>query len=135
MTPLVRVDYLNIIITFKNMTHQFTEEEFQNWKPFGSNLIVELEDVPESTPGGIHLPSSHLETESHLRGKVIKVGPGRPGPDGEIIPCKIQPQSKVLMNAYAGGMNVQIDKQGEKKKYRIQQEETVIAYKEPLPNL
>lgn len=117
------------------MTHQFTKEEFDTWNPFGSNLLVKIEGAPSSTPGGIHLPASQLNSESHLIGQVIKVGPGRPGTDGELIPCKIKPLSKVLMNAYAGGMTVEVDDEGSKIKYRIQQEETVIAYTEPIPEL
>jgi chaperonin GroES len=78
-------------------------------RPLFDRIIVQREDAPDKTPGGILLPTQAQEKPN--RGKVIAVGDGNRTKDGSRVPMDVECGDVVVFGAYAGN-EVEID--GEK---------------------
>jgi chaperonin GroES len=88
--------------------------------PLGDRLLVERLEAEETTSGGIVLPDA--AKEKPIQGKVIEVGEGRRGDDGDPIPMQVSKGDRILFGKYAG-TEVKID--GEE--YLIMKEDDVLA--------
>ena len=71
-----------------------------NLQPLGDRLIVEVLDEEEITFSGIVLPDTAKEKPQ--RGKVLAVGPGPRGEDGEYIKMDIEKGDEVIFSKYGG---------------------------------
>ena len=71
-----------------------------NLRPLADRLIVEPIEQEEKTASGIILPETAKEKPQE--GKVLAVGPGRKGEEGERIPMDVKEGDRVLYAKYAG---------------------------------
>jgi len=71
-----------------------------NFKPLGDRLLVEREDEPSVSAGGIIIPDS--AKEKPLRGRVLAVGPGKTAEDGTVRGLDVGVGDLVLFGKYAG---------------------------------
>jgi chaperonin GroES len=71
-----------------------------NLQPLGDRLIVEVLDEEETTFSGIVLPDTAKEKPQ--RGKVLAVGPGPRGEDGEYIKMDVEEGDEVIFSKYGG---------------------------------
>ena len=71
-----------------------------NLQPLGDRLIVEVLDEEETTISGIVLPDTAREKPQ--RGKVLAVGPGPRGEDGEYIKMEVEEGDEVIFSKYGG---------------------------------
>jgi len=90
-------------------------------QPLEDRLIVELMDPETVTPGGIVLPDTAQQKSE--RAKVVAIGPGRRGDDGERIPLAVGVGDEVICAKYGGISTVKVD--GDE--YTILQESDVLA--------
>jgi chaperonin GroES len=70
------------------------------FRPLHDRLLVERIDEESKTKGGIIIPDTAKEKPQE--GRVLAVGPGRRGDDGEILPLDVRPGDRVLFAKYAG---------------------------------
>jgi len=71
----------------------------KTYRPIQDRIIVEVK-IQDKTKGGIHLIGKSKVKESVA--KVLAVGPGLPGPDGELIPGLIKVGDLVLFPPHTG---------------------------------
>jgi len=71
-----------------------------NLQPLGDRLIVEVLEEEEITFSGIVLPDTAREKPQ--RGKVLAVGPGSRGEDGEYIKMDVEEGDEVIFSKYGG---------------------------------
>jgi chaperonin GroES len=76
------------------------------FRPLHDRLLVERIDEESKTKGGIIIPDTAKEKPQE--GRVLAVGPGRRGDDGEILPLDVRPGDRVLFAKYAG-TDIKID--------------------------
>jgi chaperonin GroES len=69
-------------------------------QPLGDRLIVEVVDEEETTVGGIVLPDTAKEKPQ--RGRVLAVGPGPRGEDGNYIKMEIAEGDEIVFSKYGG---------------------------------
>ena len=69
-------------------------------RPLADRVIVEPLEEEEKTSGGIVLPDAAKKKPQE--GKVLAVGTGRVGADGERIPVPVKVGDTVLFASYAG---------------------------------
>jgi chaperonin GroES len=74
--------------------------------PLGDKVVIKRLEAAISTAGGIFLPEAAREQPQ--QGKVLCVGEGRLGPDGERRPLQVSEGDRVLFTAWAG-LPVQVD--------------------------
>ncbi len=77
-----------------------------NIKPLHDHVIVSRLESEEKTPGGIIIPDTAKEKPQE--GKVLAVGPGRLGKEGNRITPEVKEGDKVLFTKW-GGTEVKID--------------------------
>ncbi len=82
------------------------EVEKMNIKPLHDHVIVSRLESEEKTPGGIIIPDTAKEKPQE--GKVLAVGPGRLGKEGNRITPEVKEGDKVLFTKW-GGTEVKID--------------------------
>ena len=75
-------------------------------KPLGDRLIVQAIEEEETTASGIVLPDTAKEKPQ--RGKVLAVGDGAIGDDGERTPVDVAEGDEVLYSKY-GGTEITVD--------------------------
>jgi chaperonin GroES len=71
-----------------------------NIRPLNDRVLVLRMEGEEKTVGGIIIPDTAKEKPQE--GKVIAVGPGKPGDDGKRIPLQVRTGDRVLFSKYAG---------------------------------
>jgi chaperonin GroES len=69
-------------------------------KPIGNRVVVKRMEQQESSKGGILLPDSAKKKQETA--KVMAIGPGKIGKDGEIIPVEVKVGDIILMDKYSG---------------------------------
>ncbi len=77
-----------------------------NLKPLGDRLIVKAIEEEETTASGILLPDTAKEKPQ--KGKVLAVGDGAIGDDGERRPLDVAEGDEVLYSKY-GGTELKVD--------------------------
>ncbi len=77
-----------------------------NLKPLGDRLIVKAIEEEETTASGILLPDTAKEKPQ--KGKVLAVGDGAVGEDGERRPIDVAEGDEVLYSKY-GGTELKVD--------------------------
>ena len=90
------------------------------FRPLHDRLLVQRLDEEEKSRGGIIIPDTAKEKPQS--GRVLAVGPGRRGEDGELIALEVRVGDKVMFAKYAG-TEIKID--GEDRV--ILREEDVLA--------
>jgi chaperonin GroES len=68
--------------------------------PVGNRILVEPDEAPAQTPGGIVLPDQ--ARKSSTQGVVFAVGPGSLNERGERIRSYIEKDDRVVYQKYAG---------------------------------
>ena len=71
-----------------------------NLKPLSDRIIVQAEEVEETTASGIILPDTAKEKPQI--GKVISVGPGKVNESGNLVKMLLKKGDKVLYGKYSG---------------------------------
>ncbi|MBN2053588.1 co-chaperone GroES [bacterium] len=89
-------------------------------KPMHDRLLVKRVEEKEEVRGGIIIPDTAKEKPQE--GKVMAVGPGKPGKEGELIPMTVKAGDMILFGKYAG-TEIKID--GEE--YLIMREDDVLG--------
>ncbi len=89
-------------------------------RPLDDRIIVEGLAAEEKTAGGIVLPEAAKEKPQ--QGKVIAVGPGKVGKDGERIPLNVKKGDTIVYGKYSG-----TDIKVEGTEYKIMRESEVLA--------
>lgn len=89
-------------------------------RPLHDRVIVKRIDEPEKSAGGIYIPDTAKEKPQE--GKVVAVGSGRRGEDGEVIPLELRKGDRILFGKYSGN-EIKLD--GED--HLIMREEDVLA--------
>ncbi len=92
-------------------------------QPLGARVLVQRLEAEEKSSGGIILPEAAQERPRE--GKVIAVGPGEIGEDGEAMGMSVE-EGDVVIYASFGGTEVKID--GEE--YLIINENDILAVRE-----
>jgi chaperonin GroES len=69
-------------------------------RPLSDRLVVEREQAPTKTPGGIVLPDGSKDKPQ--RGMVLAVGPGRFDGNGKRLEMQVKVGDRVLFTQYAG---------------------------------
>ena len=78
---------------------QQTEKKLK-LQPLGHRVIAERLEQEETFKGGIILPDSAKKKQETL--KVVAVGKGKIGKDGQLIPCPVKEGDIILMDKYSG---------------------------------
>lgn len=90
-------------------------------KPLMGRVLVQRYVPPKKTQSGVLLPES--KTNSNI-GKVLEVGPGKTGENGQLIKPVLQNGQFVLLPEYGG---VRVPKTDNNDDLVIYQEEDIIA--------
>jgi chaperonin GroES len=77
-----------------------------NVTPLGDRILARRLESGEEVRGGIIIPDT--AKEKPLEAKVVAVGAGRLGEDGERIPVELKKGDRVLISKY-GGTEVKLD--------------------------
>ncbi|WP_439621195.1 co-chaperone GroES [Gemmata sp.] len=86
-------------------------------KPLDDRIVVEPSEAEEKTAGGILLPDTAKQKPQ--QGKVLSVGPGKLGDDGNRLALAVKVGDTVLFGKYAGsdvevnGRDLKIIREGE----------------------
>ena len=92
-------------------------------QPLGVRVLVQRLEAEEKSSGGIILPEAAQERPRE--GKVVAVGPGEIGDDGEPMGMSVE-EGDVVIYASFGGTEVKVD--GEE--YLIINENDILAVRE-----
>ncbi len=76
------------------------------FRPLHDRVLVQALDAQEKTAGGIIIPDT--AQEKPMEGKIIAVGKGYKGDDGEVTPLDVKEGDTVLYGKFAG-TEVRID--------------------------
>ena len=90
-------------------------------KPLGDRIVVQPLEAEEVTKGGIILPDTAKEKPHE--GKIVAVGRGKVGDNGQVQPLELKVGDRVLYGKYSG--NEIKTKEG--KELLIMREEDVLA--------
>jgi len=69
-------------------------------KPLADRVLIKLVEHEEKTAGGLYIPETAKEKAQV--GKVVAVGKGRVGKDGERVPLDVAVGNTVYFGKYAG---------------------------------
>lgn len=89
-------------------------------KPLQDRILVQRVEEAAKTKGGIIIPDSAKEKPAE--GKVVAVGAGKLGDDGNRIPLEVKKGDKILFGKYSG-TEVRIDEED----YLIMREDDVLG--------
>ena len=89
-------------------------------RPLNDRILVKRVEEEEKTKGGIIIPDTAKEKSAE--GKVIAVGKGQIGPDGERIPVDMKKGDRILFGKYSGQ---EVKVEGEE--YLIMREDDVLC--------
>lgn len=92
-------------------------------QPLGARVLVQRLEAEEKSSGGIILPEAAQERPRE--GKVVAVGPGEIGDDGEPMGMSVE-EGDLIIYASFGGTEVKID--GEE--YLIINENDILAVRD-----
>ncbi len=70
------------------------------FRPLHDRVVVEALEEEERTAGGIIIPDT--AKEKPMQGKVVAVGPGARGDNGEITPLDVKAGDRVLYGKWSG---------------------------------
>jgi len=70
-------------------------------RPLFDRVLLEVEDIPETTEGGIVLPDSARKNPQQSFGKVLATGPGR-HEHGAIVPMSVKVGDRVIWEGFPG---------------------------------
>ena len=70
------------------------------FRPLHDRVVVEALEQEEKTAGGIIIPDT--AKEKPMQGKVVAVGPGARGDNGEITPLDVKAGDRVLYGKWSG---------------------------------
>ena len=73
-----------------------------NIKPLGERVVVEPLEQEEQTFAGGNLVLPDTAKEKPQQGKILAVGPGRVGDDGDLIPTSVKEGDTVVYAKYSG---------------------------------
>ncbi|CAD7702943.1 unnamed protein product [Ostreobium quekettii] len=90
----------DVIGTLPTRAEDATADDCAKLQPLGDRVLLKIVESSDLTAGGVILPESAKERP--MLGEVVRVGPGKEGKDGEIVPCKVKPGELVLYFKYAG---------------------------------
>lgn len=79
-------------------------------QPVGDGVLIKPETAETTTPSGIIIPDT-AKQEKTTFGRIIAVGEGRFGDEGDLIPMRLVPGQKVYFNP---GWENEIEYKGEK---------------------
>jgi chaperonin GroES len=77
-----------------------------NVTPLGDRILAQRLEADEEVRGGIIIPDT--AKEKPLEAKVVAVGAGRRGDDGERLPMELKAGDRVLISKY-GGTEVKLE--------------------------
>ena len=89
-------------------------------RPLHDRILVKRIDEEEKTKGGIIIPDSAKEKPQE--GKVVAVGNGKIGDDGNVTPLDVKKGDKILFSKYSGS-EVNLDDE----EHLIMREDDVLA--------
>jgi len=70
------------------------------FRPLHDRVVVEALEQDEKTAGGIIIPDT--AKEKPMQGKVVAIGPGSRGENGEISPLEVKAGDRVLYGKWSG---------------------------------
>jgi chaperonin GroES len=89
-------------------------------RPLGDRVIVEVDESPDTTKGGIIIPENAKEPLT--RGVVIAAGPGAVV-DGKFREVSVKAGDRVLFGKYSGS---EVENE-ERKPYKIMREDDILG--------
>jgi co-chaperonin GroES (HSP10) len=98
----------NVLLAYQGVTLRLESVE-----PIRDYVLIALFDEdnvdsaktssnPVATSSGVVIASMVLKNDLPCQGRVVKVGPGRMGPDGQYTPSPVKPGDYVKFKDYAG---------------------------------
>jgi chaperonin GroES len=69
-------------------------------RPLHDQVLVIRQESEQKTAGGIIIPDT--AKEKPIEGRLVAVGPGKMGKDGQRIPMEVKEGDRVLFGRYAG---------------------------------
>ena len=70
------------------------------FRPLHDRVVVEALEQEEKTAGGIIIPDT--AKEKPMQGKVVAVGPGARGENGEITPLDVKSGDRIIYGKWSG---------------------------------
>ncbi len=70
------------------------------FRPLHDRVVIEALEQEEKTAGGIIIPDT--AKEKPMQGKVVAVGPGARGDNGEITPPEVKAGDRILYGKWSG---------------------------------
>ncbi len=70
------------------------------FRPLHDRVVIEALEQEEKTAGGIIIPDT--AKEKPMQGKVVAVGPGARGENGEIAPLDVKAGDRILYGKWSG---------------------------------
>lgn len=101
-------------------------DDISQCQPRGDRVLVQRDMPKTKTEGGILLPDMSQQTKKQY-GTVRRVGPGRYGPDGNLIPVDLMPGQRVLLTGYSGMDIEDPNNPTVRDEYVILREEDILA--------
>ena len=89
-------------------------------RPVGDRILVQHIEEKEQVRGGVIIPDSAKEKPQEA--KVIALGTGTKGKDGEVTPFEVKVGDKVLISKFSGS-EVKLDEQ----KYMLVREDDILG--------
>jgi chaperonin GroES len=89
-------------------------------RPLHDRILVKRVEEEEKTKGGIIIPDT--AKEKPVEGRVVSVGNGKIGDDGNRIPLQVKQDDRVLFGKYAG-----TDVKIEGEEYLIMREDDILG--------
>jgi chaperonin GroES len=89
-------------------------------RPLHDRILVKRVEEEEKTKGGIIIPDT--AKEKPVEGRVVAVGNGKIGDDGNRIPLQVKQDDRVLFGKYAG-----TDVKIEGEEYLIMREDDILG--------
>jgi len=80
-------------------------------RPLHDNVLVTPIETPDTTKGGIFIPTTAKAREQTVEGVVVSTGPGRVLPNGTLVPVALKSGERVLFVKHEG---TDLDLGGEK---------------------
>ncbi|CAD7699416.1 unnamed protein product [Ostreobium quekettii] len=110
----------HVLLKEEEVVGIMTSADVKALAPVADRILVEVSDVDAATSGGVLLTSGAQEKPTF--GKVVAVGPGKKGENGEVTKPDVKIGTKVLYSKYSG-----IEFEDNDRKYIVIRENDILA--------
>jgi len=73
-------------------------------RPTGNRVLIEEDENPAMSAGGIHLPSTARDAKFSVTATVLAVGPGKRLKSGQLVPIPLEKGDRVVLAKAHGSL-------------------------------